>query len=165
MPVVYPQRSGVDGIKDTLAKMQELVNRSFLAPLIRKQAVQATSNCPTNDTTCKAASLMIWVQKSMHFVKDPVGVEALHDPLMIAREIERNGKPFGDCDDFSIYLATLMKSIGIPVSFRVVGFQGGRLSHVYVMGPKQMKLDATRNVWNPSIGELLPETSALEWRI
>lgn len=165
MPVVFPQQGGEAGIRDTLSHMERLTNNAFLSPVIRRQAAKASAHCHPSDSRCIAASLMVWVQRTMRFMKDPLGVEALHDPVMIAKEIERGGKPFGDCDDFSMYLAALLKASGLPAAFRAVGFNGGRLSHVYVVGPYGMKLDPTRDMWNPRLGELLPETSVLEWRI
>lgn len=165
MPVIHPQRGGPDGIRDTLALMQSMVNRSFLNPLIRRLAADATRHCDPADKRCLSASLLSFVQRSMRYVRDPVGVEALHDPIAIAQEIARGGKPFGDCDDFSLFLATLMKSVGLPSSFKAVGFNGGNLSHVYVVGPHNMKLDGTRDLWNVRLGELMPETSSLEMHV
>lgn len=165
MPTVYPQRQGNDGILDTLRHMQRLVNQRFLHPLIRKQAAGIIGHCRASDKRCQAASLLTWVQRKMQFIRDPVGVEALHDPLAIAVEIEKGLRPFGDCDDFSMYLATLMKSVGLPAIFRVAGYNGRHLSHVFVVGPHNMELDATRDLWNPQIGELLPMTSTLDWNV
>ena len=165
MPVLYNQAKGVDGIKQTLYAMQQLTNQAITNELIRAQAAHAVASCSPGDTICQQASLMIWVQRKMQFVKDPLGVEALHDPKAIALAIHHGKQPWGDCDDFSMYLAALMKSIGIPASFRAVGFNGGPLSHVYVVGRKGAKLDPTRNMWNPGVGELLPETSYLEVKV
>ena len=145
--------------------MQRLVNRSFTHELIRSQAASTIQHCQPHDKACQAASLLAYVQRVMHFIRDPAGVEALHDPLAIAQVVQRGGKPFGDCDDFSMYLAALMKSVGLPATFRAVGYQGGNLCHVYVMGPCGMRLDATRNVWNPQLGETLAETSRLELKV
>lgn len=165
MPMIHPQRSGENGIRDTLAHMQTMVNNAFLHPVIRRMAANATVHCDPADRRCIAASLLAFVQRSMRYVRDPVGVEALHLPVAIALEIERGGKPFGDCDDFSLFLATLMKSVGLPASFKAVGFNGGPLSHVYVVGPHGCRLDGTRDFWNVRLGELMPETSSLEVRV
>lgn len=165
MPMIHPQRPGADGIRDTLTLMQSIVNRSFLNPLIRRLAADATAHCDPADKRCLSASLLSFVQRSMRYVRDPVGVEALHDPVSIAQEIVRGGKPFGDCDDFSLFLATLMKSVGLPAAFKAVGFSGGPLSHVYVVGPHRCRLDGTRDFWNVRLGELMPETSSLELRV
>lgn len=161
---MYSQRGGEAGIVDTLEHMGRLVSQASTHPLIRKQAFQAIKYCSVNDRTCQQAALMTWVQKKMRFVRDPHNIEALHDPVMIATAIEQNKQPYGDCDDFSMYLAALMRSVGLQANFRVVGFNGGRLSHVYVTGPKGEKLDSTRNPWNMQAGEMLPETSAMNWR-
>lgn len=101
----------------------------------------------------------------MHFVRDPEGVEALHDPVQIAFAIHRRQTPWGDCDDFSMYLASLLKAIGLPATLRAVGFNGMPFSHVYVVGAGNTKLDPTRDLWNPGLGELLPETAHMEWRV
>lgn len=101
----------------------------------------------------------------MAFVRDPDGVEALHDPIAIAKAIHVGKRPWGDCDDFSMYLAALMKSVGLRAHFRAVGYNGGHLTHVYVVGDGGVKLDPTRDMWNPGLGELLPETSAIMWRV
>jgi len=164
MPVMYPQRSGEDGLKDTLKIMGDLVVRACTHPIIRKQAMQAIQYCDRNDRRCQQASLMTWVQRHVMFIRDPVGIEALHDPVMIATAIEQGKQPYGDCDDFSMYLAALMRAVGLRASFRVVGFNGGKLSHVYVTGPSGEKLDATKNLWHMQAGEMLQETSVLNWR-
>jgi len=162
MLTIHPQRNGVAGIEDTLALMVALVNKRYLDPLIRTFAVKLTEHCPAMDKTCQQASILAGVKRHMRYVRDPVGVEALYDPLQVVQAIRNGVQPYGDCDDFSIVIAALLKSIGIPVRFRAVGFRGGPLSHVYVIGPKGEKLDGIRNDWNPAPGELLAETSWLE---
>lgn len=161
---MLPQRGGEPGLVDCLQQMSRLVSHAITHPLIRKQAMQAIQHCNVGDRINQQACLMIWVQRHMKFIRDPHGVEALHDPVMIAEAIEHNKQPYGDCDDFSMYLAALMRAVGLRANFRVVGFNGGRLSHVYVTGPKGEKLDSTRNPWHMQAGEMLPETSVLNWR-
>lgn len=144
--------------------MGRLVTKASIHPLIRKQAYEAIRHCGVNERINQQACLLSWVQRKMQFIRDPHGIEALHDPVMIATAIDQGKQPYGDCDDFSMYLASLMRSVGLRANFRVVGFNGGRLSHVYVEGPKGEKLDATRNPWSMQAGEMLPETSVLNWR-
>lgn len=165
MPTMYPQSPGEQGIVDTLSHMRRLVNNAFTQPSIRRLAVRAMGHCQPTDKRCQAASILAFVQRSMSFIRDPLGVEALHDPVMISLEIERGGRPFGDCDDFSMLIASMLKSVGLPATLKAVGFNGGNLSHVYVEGPYGMKLDGTRDQWNPQLGELLPETSAMRMGI
>lgn len=162
MPTLHAQRPGLDGIRDTLYAMQRLVNAAYLDEVIRAQAAGAIRHCEKGNVRCQMASLLVFTRRKLHFVKDPLGVEGLRDPRLIAREVEAGRMAYGDCDDFSMYLASLMKAVGIPATFRAVGFRGGPPSHVYVVGPFNTKLDATRNEWAPALGELLPETSSLE---
>lgn len=162
---MFNQSPGVAGIRDTLSHMQRLANAAKTHELIRAQAARVIQHCGVNDQVCQAASLTAWVQRKMQFIRDPVGVEALHDPVAVAIAIERGQRPHGDCDDFSMYLAALMKSVGIQAAFRAAGYNGSPLRHVYVVGPKGMELDATRDMWNPQLGELLPRTSHLDWRV
>lgn len=165
MPSLFPQSRGIAGIQNTLDNMRMLTNRAFTHELIRAQAVHATKHCPPADKVCQQASLLAWIKRKMHFVRDPEGVEALHDPIAIAIAIQQGKTPWGDCDDFSMYLASLLKAIGLPATFRAVGFNGRPLSHVYVVGPGNTKLDPTRDLWNPGLGELLPETTYLDCRV
>lgn len=162
MPIIHSQRGGEAGIQDTLQLMQRMVNASYLSPIIRRQAADAIRHCDSANVACQCASILAFVRRSMRYVKDPVEMEALHDPVAMAHEVARGGKPFGDCDDFSLYIASLLKAVGIPCSFKAVGFNGGRLSHVYVMGPNGVKLDGIKDPWNVRLGEILPETSFME---
>jgi hypothetical protein len=162
MPTFYSQRPGVDGITDTLAMMRLLVNRAFTHPLIRAQAAHVVEGFQPGRMDVQAAALLAWVHRNVQFVRDPKGVEALHDPVAVALAIRDGRRPFGDCDDLSMYLAALLKSIGFPATFRAVGFMGRTPSHVYVLGPKGMKLDPSRNAWSPAPGELLKETSHMD---
>lgn len=162
---IFPQRAGVEGIHDTLTHMVALVNRRYLNPLIRSQAAAAIQYCAPDNRACQLAAILTWTRRHMQYVKDPVGMEALYDPLQVALAIKQGIRPYGDCDDFSIFIATLMKSVGLQPTFRAVGFRGMPISHVYVLGPRGEKLDGIRNDWNPTPGELLPETSWMERKV
>lgn len=164
MPSLYPQPGGIAGIQHTLGVMRSLVNRAFTHELIRAQAAHAIQACEPSNKICQQASLMSWVKRRMRFVRDPEGVEALHDPIAVAIAIQQGKFPYGDCDDFSMYLAALLKAVGLPATFRAAGFNGRPLSHVYVMSGST-KLDPTRDLWNPGLGEMLPETTFLDMRV
>lgn len=151
---------GVPGVCQTMQTMKELVNAAYLDPVIRDQAVAATAHCQ-RQKRCQCASLLAWVKRKMHYVADPADVEALHNPVLIARAIAAGRQVYGDCDDFSMYLAALLKSIGLRPTLRAVGYNRGPFQHIYV-SCEGMSLDATRDEWNISIGAMFPETSHLE---
>ena len=161
-PTFYHQSPGEQGILEILAHMQRLVNRAYTNPYIRQLTVKAMGHCQPHDKRCQAASILAFIQRHMQFIRDPQDVEALIDPVAVAKEIAKGRKPYGDCDDFSMIIAAMLKSVGLPATFRAVGLNGGNVSHVYVIGPYGMKLDATTNQWSPQLGELLPETSSME---
>lgn len=162
MPLaLFPQSLGDVGIRQTLNKMASLTNQSFLDPAIRDQAAYAISAC-NREKACQCAALLSWVSRVMRYVKDPAGVELLHDPRLIARAVHDKKLVYGDCDDMSMYLGALLKSIGLRPTFKAVGYNGRPYQHVYVMCDG-VKLDATRSVWAPA-GYSYPheETSVME---
>jgi len=157
---VFPQASGETGVKQTLMAMARLVNGAMLDPLIRDQAAYAIAGCPRGYQTCHAHALLSWVNRQVRYVPDPTGVEALHDPRLLARAVESGKFPYGDCDDLSMYLAALMKAIGLQPVFRAVGYNGKPFQHVYVRY-MNLTLDATRDAWTVSLGSHR-ETSIME---
>lgn len=159
---LFPQSLGDAGIRQTLAKMANLTNQSCLDPAIRDQAAYATSACDRRDKSCLCYSLMSWVSRTVRYVRDPAGVELLHDPRLLARAIKDKKLVYGDCDDMSMYLGSLLKSIGLRPRYRAVGYNGRPYQHVYVLCDG-LKLDPTRSVWAPA-GYSYPqhETSVME---
>ena len=132
-PTLYSQLPGDAGVFQTVYMMKELVNRNFLHPHIRERAAQIVRHC-NRHFECEDRSLSSYVNRAVQYVRDPAGVEALHDPVTFFEQRLRSGKrPFGDCDDMSIYLATLLKSVGHNPKFRVLSrFKNGSFHHVLV---------------------------------
>jgi hypothetical protein len=78
--------------------------------------------------------LLGWVKNKVQYLRDPTGVEALHDPISFyEKRLRRNLRVFGDCDDLSLYLATLLKSVGHAPLFRVLSRTGNTFHHVHVV--------------------------------
>ncbi len=164
MPVVYPQLGGVDGVKQTISMMVRLTNAAVINPDIRAQAAQVVAACPRGDRKCMAYALLSWVKRKMHYVADPNGTEALHNPAMIAAAIRAGRLVYGDCDDMSMYLAALCKSVGLAPRFRAVGYNGRQYQHVYVWCDG-LTLDATRDEWNERPRQPPTETSVIEAKV
>ena len=133
MPKVYGQLPGDSGVYQTVYMMKELVNANFLHPWIRERAASRIGLC-NREPDCEDMQLLAHVISSMQYVRDPYGVEALHDPVRFVEERLRNGfRPFGDCDDMSIYLATLLKSVGHRPRFRILSrHDDGAFHHILV---------------------------------
>jgi len=154
------QAGGEAGVRQVLARMAGLSNGAILDPLIRDQAASAVIGCGKENRKCWCASLMLWVNRKVKFVPDATDVELLHDPRLMARGIAQGRQVYGDCDDLSMYLAALLKSIGLRPVFRAVGYDGRPFQHVYVRC-EGMPLDSTRDSWSAS-GRGHVETSVLE---
>lgn len=132
-PTLYPQVPGDGGVFQTIQMMKGLVNKSFLHPYIRERAASIVQNCE-RDRSCEEQGLLGWVRSKIQYVRDPSGVEALHDPVTFYETRMRAGqRVFGDCDDMSIYLACLLKSIGHAPSFRILSRVGNSFHHVHVV--------------------------------
>lgn len=160
MPTFHEQLPGSLGVEQTLRRMASKIDGAITDQNIRAQAATATRHCDRNNLACRCASLSEWVRRRLRFIPDAEGVEMLHDPTMIAEALRQRRFVYGDCDDYAMYLGALMKSVGIPVRVRAVGYAGGPYKHVYVMCGA-MKLDPTRDDWEMPMGMMRRETSSM----
>ena len=126
-----PQLPGAAGIVQTAGLMKSMINEAMIDPLIRKQAVMATQGCERRDFKSKAVAIGEWTRRRIKYVPDPLGHEHLTNPSVIAKAIEQGKVVYGDCDDMTMYVGALGKSIGLPATLQVVG-RNKHFHHVYV---------------------------------
>jgi len=122
----------------------------------------------------EALAIGEYVQNNMRYVKDPLGIEYLQDPLMMIENLER-GIAVGDCDDMSLLIATLLLSIGHQPFFRTVRYRtkSGPYNHIYVVvyesniqsRGKKMKISLDAIVKEKPIGFEVPHVSGDEFRV
>lgn len=109
-----------------------------------------------NPTLAPEEAVFWWVKRRIRFVRDeetvvPFGdqggvmVEALIRPVDMSTMA---GDKQGDCDDFSMYTASLLLALGIPAAFVTVAASPGNndFSHVYVAaypGGRRVPLDTS----------------------
>lgn len=88
----------------------------------------------SHDYLKEAEVLAKFVQQNVRYVRDTLGVEQLHSPLLLIDDIKK-GCAQGDCDDMSLLLATLLLSIGVQPYFRMVRYKSysGPFNHIYVV--------------------------------
>lgn len=131
-PKIYSQLGGEAGIVQTVGMMKDLANSASTSPYIRQRAISLVSYCKRN-RLCEERTLTGWVNGAVTFIRDPVGTEALHDPVTFIEAMLRAGrKPAGDCDDMATYLAALLKSVGHQPFFRILDRTGNGYHHVTV---------------------------------
>ena len=94
---------------------------------LREKAAGLVQFVPGQAYRQEAEELFRFVRDDIRYLRDVDGVETLQAPDYTLR------KMFGDCDDKSVLLATLLMSIGHPARFVAVGFgRPNDFDHVYV---------------------------------
>lgn len=117
-------RSGDAGVTDTLKLMAQLARQYKVNPTIRQTSARIVQSCPAKDELCEAGALQSWVRTNIRYVGDVLDVETVQTPDYTLSE------RYGDCDDQSVLLATLLLAIGIPAAYCALGTNGGPFSHV-----------------------------------
>lgn len=118
-------------IEQTVSNMKVLAWEGQTSPLVRKFAIETLRRVKPKDTLSEIGALYHACCREIHYLADPIGAEFLQHP-----EVTINTAA-GDCDDMSILLASTllmseMLSVGVPCRFKLVGFRGQPLSHVFL---------------------------------
>jgi hypothetical protein len=117
-------RSGDAGVTDTLKLMAQLARQYKVNPVIRQTSARIVQPCPAKDDLSEAGALQNWVRANIRYVGDVLDVETVQTPDYTLQE------RYGDCDDQSVLLASLLLAIGIPAAYCAVGVDGATFSHV-----------------------------------
>jgi len=118
-------------LNQTIDNMRELAWEGQTSPKVRQFALEALRRVKPKDSLSEIGALYHACCREIHYVGDPIGAEFLQHPeITIATAA-------GDCDDMSILLAsTLLSSeilsVGYPCRYKLVGFKGHPVSHVYL---------------------------------
>ena len=131
------------GVHQTLGVMRDIVNESFWHPLIREKAAQVVAVCKNNGD-CEELTILGYVNSVMRYLKDPYKVEGLHHPVTwVERRLRTGQTVYGDCDDMSMYIASLLKAVGHSPKFKAISRTGLQYHHVLVVCESGRELDAT----------------------
>ena len=165
---------GIKGNYETLKQMIKVARIRSRHPLVRELALRILEyyKVPSQDYLKEAYAIGDYVKKNLRYVRDINGVETLHDPVMLIDQMRR-GQAQGDCDDMSLFIATLLLSIGHQPFYRVVRYYPGQgpFQHIYVVvyeqnwrKPKQrLVLDAILK--RSKIGTEVPHKSGKEYKV
>lgn len=99
---------------------EDYVSRVTLTPQLKTITDRVVLAGCGSDTICQAKAAFYFVRDELHYVKDPTSYEYVKGPL---ESLHSTG---GDCDDASVLLASMLKSIGIPARFVFIP------GHVYI---------------------------------
>lgn len=119
---------GPAGTAATLRIMRDFVKGSTRDPdqLIRSKARELLSHVPPRQWFAEIRALHGYVRDQIRYLRDPVDVELVQTPEKTIEFAQ------GDCDDKSTLLGALLHSVGHPVRFAALGFEGRPFSHVLV---------------------------------
>lgn len=141
---------GRQGVKATLEIMSGLTKDAKKNITIRTKAANLVQGLPQKDRLGEIRALFNFVRDNIRYVRDIRNVETQYFPEQVLLQ------EFGDCNNKSVLLASLLESIGHPTRFKAVGFRPGHFSHVFVetFAPSRQRrfgdvqwlaLDATEN--------------------
>jgi len=146
--------SGLEGAMTTAAHVGRLIRDGAGDFYVRQKAIDILleRGVPSKDYLGEIDALFRWVQRHVRYTKDPFRIEVLHSAR---RMLELKA---GDCDDMTIVLGALIKSVGHPVRIVLTGPDSLRpdlFSHIYLEArhhDQWIPLDATMPYgmgWSP----------------
>lgn len=137
-PKVINQEVGdyAQGNLDTVAVMQRIARAKAGDPRVRQLALRIVQEARvrSHDFLDEARAIGNFVQQNVRYVRDPNGIEQLHDPIYLIQQIVK-GTAQGDCDDQALLVSTLLLSIGAQPYFAIVRYTGtsGPYNHIYTV--------------------------------
>lgn len=119
-------------MRETVPYLLGLIVQGSRSLLVRQVAESVIRQVPSKDYVGELRALHDWVDTHVRFTRDPAGTERFVTADRTLQGIFTDGLAFLDCDDYSILLGSMLKSVGFPVRVNVVGTKGPWPHHVYV---------------------------------
>lgn len=118
-------------LTQTVENMRDLAWEGQTSPLVRQFALETLRRVKPKDAISEVGALYHSCTREIHYLADPFGAEFLQHPEVTIRTSA------GDCDDMSILLASTLLfsellSVGFKSRYKLVGFKGQPLSHVFL---------------------------------
>ena len=130
--------------------MRGMVRTYRKIPEFREFAANLIKGLPQKAYNAEINTLFEFVRDKIRYMRDVNQVETLQTPDVTL------SLGYGDCDDKSVLLATMLETTGHPARFVAIGTKPGRFQHVYVetlSGKKWIPLDPTEPQpmgWKPA---------------
>lgn len=122
---------GYEGTRKTVELIANLVREGAKDFCVRQTAIEILlrNGIRGKDYPGEIRALFEWVKRNVRYTRDIHRVELLHTAR---RMLELRA---GDCDDMTILLCAMLKSIGHPVRLALVGFNPKKkqlFTHIYL---------------------------------
>jgi hypothetical protein len=129
---------------ETVKLMIDVVNKDH--KLVKDASLKIFKRDTIEET---AKNIFDWIYRYIKYNLE-VG-EQLRNPATTYHLAQRMARDFhkkngyysaelsADCDDISIFIASIFKNLGIPYLFRIADYTGAGYSHVYTLIPRQGK--------------------------
>jgi len=122
--------NGNAGIMVSAGKIVDLIREySGNQERVRFLAEDITRGCKSKDYLCNTKTIYQWMLRNIKWDRDPDGKEMLRSPIVT---LDRR---VGDCDDHTILIGSLLKSMGMPVRIVLIASRSYRpdiYNHVLV---------------------------------
>ena len=145
-----PLASGARGNLKTVNYMKQIANKVNGHPKLVKLANNIVQyySVPSMHYKDEAYAIGDYIKQHVRYVRDPLGIEMLTDPLTMIDMMER-GEATGDCDDISLLIATLMLSLGHNPYFAIVKYDKNikNYNHIYVVSYEKNFKQKERNLY------------------
>lgn len=128
-------RNDVSDAAQIIAYLKELSFQFAQNPVVRTAAVQVLNahNVGQNEVRGAIYVLAEFVKAHMIYVRDPEDAEFVVSPVLLIRDIDQQGRAYGDCDDHVLLLASLLKGVGVKIKILGVSLNDPhRYDHVIV---------------------------------
>lgn len=153
----YPQTEirkigrGKDSVIETLKVMRELVDNGVKDWKVRWAAINLVKTLPQRDWAQEVNAIYLFLQNYMRYTHDTFHLELVHTPQFLLESIMEEGIVLGDCDDYSILGASLLRVLGYNVQFKVIAcYPSESFSHVYLvvkLNGEWVPFDAIHQDW------------------
>jgi transglutaminase-like putative cysteine protease len=100
--------------------MVNIVNSQKKDPFVRTTVENILHYIPEKKWTEEVEKIYLYVKKKIRYTRDIANIEFIKTPVKHLTDIQERGLSWGDCDDHSILLATLLESAGYRAKFVII---------------------------------------------
>lgn len=133
MNITVQQLAGGDaGIYQTAEHMVNLVRQYGNVFYVRQWAERIIESVDARDKMGEVKALYNFVKNNIRYTRDMIDMEYIQEPEYILDKIERGETVMGDCDDSTVLLLSLLRSVGFMTQMKLTGYgPSDEYTHVY----------------------------------